>query len=142
MCCITQGLCLVLNSKLLKDKDYLICSLLGNQHPQISQHTVAINKYLWRVEFPLWHKRTGSISGLLGHWDAGSILHPAQWVKDTMLSQLKHRSQLQLSSYPWPRKLHMLQGGQKRKKQKQKTNICGTNKWVNEVLQLHVQKEK
>ena len=46
-------------------------------------------------------------------WPSGSTgLIPAQWVKDLVLLQLWHRSQLQLGSDPWPVKLHTPQGGQ------------------------------
>ena len=36
-------------------------------------------------------------------WNSGMILGLAQWVKDLVLLQLRHRSQLQLGSDPWPR---------------------------------------
>ena len=41
--------------------------------------------------------------GLVEHWDAGLIPCWAQWVKDPVLTQLRHRSQLWLKSAPWPR---------------------------------------
>ena len=37
----------------------------------------------------------------------GSILSPAQWIKDPALLQLWHKSQLQLGFDPWPGNFHM-----------------------------------
>ena len=36
-------------------------------------------------------------------WDTGSILGPAQWLKDLALLQLWHKLQLWLESDPWSR---------------------------------------
>lgn len=50
------------------------------------------------MEFFLWYSRIG---GILEPWDAGFILCPAQWVKDSTLLQLRCRLQLQFGSVPW-----------------------------------------
>lgn len=51
-------------------------------------------------------------------WSAGLTSRSAQWVKDPVLQQLWHRSQLKLRSDLWPRNCHMPGGSQKRKKRK------------------------
>ena len=52
-------------------------------------------------------------------WDAGLIPSQAQCVKDPVLPQLlQFRLQLCLGSDPLAWELYMLQGGQKRKKEK------------------------
>ena len=59
-----------------------------------------------------WDKSPISI-----HEDVGSISGPEQWVKDLVLLQLWHRSQLQLrSALDW--EIHMPPGSQKRKGKK------------------------
>ena len=44
----------------------------------------------------------------------------AQWIKDLMLPQRWHGSQLQLRFYPWPKNFHMLWVWLKKKKKKKK----------------------
>ena len=52
-------------------------------------------------------------------WDAGFIPSPAQWIKDSALSQLRLRLQLQLRSDPWPGN-SVCHGAAKKKKKKKK----------------------
>ena len=50
-------------------------------------------------KFRSFHCETDSVASW-EHWGSGSIPGPAQWVKDPVLPQLWHRSQVQLRSDP------------------------------------------
>ena len=56
-------------------------------------------------------------------WDSSSIPGLAQWVMDLVLLQLWSRSQLWLRSDFWSGELHMLQGGQRKKKIKRRISL-------------------
>ena len=59
------------------------------------------------------------------YWDSISIPSPAQWVKDLVLPQLQHKSQLLLKSDPWPG--NPLCGGAAEKEKKKKKMPLGTS---------------
>ena len=65
-----------------------------------------------------WGEMGSTVS--LQHQDTGSIPSPAQRVKVPVLPQLQCRRHLWLRSDPWPRELHMPQGGQKKRKLERK----------------------
>lgn len=62
-------------------------------------------------EFLLW---CGGISGVSSSWDL--VQFWTQWVKDSALQQLWHRSQLWLIYDPWPGKSICCERDQKKKK--------------------------
>ena len=60
---------------------------------------------------------TGLVASL-ERWDTGLIPGPAQWVRDPVLLQLQHRSQLWLGFDPWPGNSICRGTAKKRKKER------------------------
>ena len=63
----------------------------------------------------MWHNR---ISGVLEHWETGSIPGPAKWVEDPVLPQMQLNSRLWLGNNPWSRSSICLKVSKKKKKKK------------------------
>ena len=64
----------------------------------------------------------------------GSILGPAQWVKDLALLKLWLRSRLWLGSDPWPRGSICLRAAKKKCKRKKKRTTAAA--WVSQIQSL------
>ena len=83
----------------------------------------------------------GSVASL-ERWDTGLIPSPAQWVKDLVLPQLQHRSQL-AQIWSLAEELQMLWGGQQwGKKFFSLSLLLFKNCWKYLILSLNIQSRK
>ena len=74
----------------------------------------------------IWSSPCGTVGSVasLQCWDTMSIPGPAQWVRDPALPQLWHRSQLWLTSDPWPGNSICHGAAKKGKKAGKQTVFC------------------
>ena len=97
----------------LSSDSYLVLPALYNEPVDIAQKTYTNISFeiTFNWEFPLWHKGLKIQHCFCSGCWVRQGFNPglAEWVKDLVLLQLWHGSQLQLRFYPWLGNFHRLQ---------------------------------